>query len=61
MPGLTLCRCTTRPGLSAERVRLNAADQVQPKLKTRWRNITTQLVTSPLELMQRVAVSMPPL
>jgi len=56
---LTLCRYTTRPGLSAERVRFNAADQVELKLKTPWRDGTTQLVISPLEFMQRLAVSVP--
>ena len=49
----------TRPGLSAERVQLNAADQVDLQLKTPWRNGTTQLVISPLEFMQRLAVSVP--
>jgi hypothetical protein len=36
-------------------VQLNAAGQVQPKLKTPWRDGTTHLVMSPLEFMQRLA------
>jgi hypothetical protein len=48
-----LCRYTTRPALSDERVQLNAAGQVE--LKTPWRDGTTQLVMSPLEFMQRLA------
>ena len=36
-----------------ERVQLNAAGQVELKLKTAWRDGTTHLVMSPLEFMQR--------
>ena len=50
-----LCRYITRPALSDERVQLNAAGQVQLKLKTPWRDGTTHLVMSPLEFMQRLA------
>ena len=39
--------------LSDERVQLNAAGQVELKLKTPWRDGTTRLVMSPLEFMQR--------
>jgi hypothetical protein len=48
-----LCRYITRPGsaLSDERVQLNAAGQVELKLKTPWRDGTTHLVMSPLEFM----------
>src|SRR5215831_4443849 len=45
----------TRPALSDERVQLNAAGQVELKLKTPWRDGTTHLVMSPLEFMQRLA------
>jgi len=38
-----------------ERVQLNAAGQVELKLKTPWRDGTTHLVMSPLEFMQRLA------
>lgn len=44
-----LCRYITRPALSEERMHLNAAGQVQLKLKTPWRDGTTHLVMSPLE------------
>jgi hypothetical protein len=38
------CRHITRPALSDERVQLNAAGQVELKLKTPWRDGTTHLV-----------------
>ena len=41
-----LCRYITRPALSDERVQLNAAGQVELKLKTPWRDGTTLLPTS---------------
>jgi hypothetical protein len=48
-----LCRYSTRPALSDERVQLNAAGQVRLKLKTPWRDGPTPLVMSPLEFKQR--------
>jgi hypothetical protein len=51
-----LCRYITRPALSDERVQLDAAGQVELKLKTPWRDETTHLVMSLLEFMQRLAV-----
>ncbi|MBP7588522.1 MAG: transposase [Thermoanaerobaculia bacterium] len=54
-----LCRYITRPALSDERVQLNAAGQVELKLKTPWRDGTTHLVLSPLEFMQRLAALVP--
>ncbi|MDP1650667.1 MAG: transposase [Rubrivivax sp.] len=54
-----LCRYITRPALSDERVQLNAAGQVELKLKTPWRDGTTHLVMSPLEFMQRLAALIP--
>ena len=54
-----LCRYITRPALSDERVRLDAAEQVELKLKTPWRDGTTHLVMSPLEFMQRLAALVP--
>jgi hypothetical protein len=50
-----LCRSITRPTLSDERVQCNAARQVELSLKTPWRNGTTHLVMSPLQIMQRLA------
>jgi hypothetical protein len=54
-----LCRYITRPALSDERVQLNAARQVELRLKTPWRDGTTHLVMSPLEFMQRLAALVP--
>jgi hypothetical protein len=54
-----LCRYITRPALSEERIRVNAAGQVQLELKTPWRDGTTHLVLSPLEFMQRLAALVP--
>jgi hypothetical protein len=54
-----LCRYITRPALSDERVQLNSAGQVVPKLKTPWRDGTTHLVMSPLVFMQRLAALVP--
>jgi hypothetical protein len=39
-----------------ERVQPNAVGQVELKLKAQWRDGTTQLVESPPEFMQRLAV-----
>jgi hypothetical protein len=54
-----LCRYLTRPVLSDERIQVNAAGQVQLELKAPWRDGTTHLVMSPLELMQRLAALVP--
>ncbi len=40
-------------------VQLNAAGQVELKLKSPWRDGTTHLVMSPLEFMQRLAALVP--
>jgi hypothetical protein len=40
-------------------VQVNAAGQVELKLKTPWRDGTTHLVMSPLEFMQRLAALVP--
>ena len=53
------CRYITRPALSDERVQLNTAGQVQLTLKAPWRDGTTHLVMTPLELMQRLAAVVP--
>jgi len=54
-----LCRYISRPALSDERVQLNAAGQVELKLKTPWRDGTTHLVMTPLVFMQRLAALVP--
>jgi hypothetical protein len=46
---------TPRPTAS----QVNAAGQVELKLKTPWRDATMHLVTSPLEFMQRLAALVP--
>jgi hypothetical protein len=40
-------------------VQINAAGEVELKLKTPWRDATTHLVISPLEFMQRLAALVP--
>jgi len=50
-----LRRYIIRPALANERVQCSAARQVVLRLKTPWRDFTTQLVMSPLEFMQRLA------
>jgi hypothetical protein len=54
-----LCRYITRPALANDRVQINAAGQVELKLKTPWRDGTTHQVMSPLEFMQRLAALVP--
>ncbi len=53
------CRYITRPALSDERGQVNAAGQVELKLKTPWRDGTTHLVMTPLVFMQRLAALVP--
>jgi hypothetical protein len=54
-----LCRYITRPALADDRVQINAAGQVELKLKAPWRDGTTHQVMSPLEFMQRLATLVP--
>jgi hypothetical protein len=54
-----LCRHMTRPALANERMQCNAYAQVELKLKTPWRDGTTHLVMSALELTQRLAAPVP--
>jgi hypothetical protein len=44
-----LCRYITRPALSGERIQLNAASQVEIKLKTPGRDGTAHREISPLQ------------
>ena len=59
----TLCRSVIRRFGGAPRpsmrLQTNAAGQVVLKLKTPWRDGTTHLVMSPLEIMQRLAALVP--
>ena len=54
-----LCFDITRPALSDDRVQLNAAGQMELKLKTTWRDGTTHLAMGPLEFMRRLAALAP--
>ena len=54
-----LCRYIRRPALASERVQTNAAGQVELKLKTPWRDGTSNPRLSPLEFMQRLAALAP--
>jgi len=47
------------PAQGAHAVQINAAGQVELKLKTPWRDGTTHLVMSPMEFMQRLAALVP--
>ena len=49
----------TRPALSDERIQVNAAGQVELRLKTPWRDGTTQLVLSSLAFLQRLVALVP--
>ncbi len=57
--GPTLCRYITRPAIANERLALNRAGQVVLTLKTAYREGTTHIVMSPLELLQRLAALVP--
>jgi putative transposase len=54
-----LCRYITRPAIANERLKRNPAGQVVLQLKSPWRDGTTHIVMSPLELMQRLAALVP--
>ncbi len=54
-----LCRYITRPAISNERLSVNRAGQVVLKLKTAWRDGTSQHVMAPMEFMQRLAALVP--
>ena len=46
-----LCRYITRPAIANERLKLNRAGQVVLQLKSPYKDGTTHIVMSPLELM----------
>ena len=54
-----LCRYITRPAIANQRLKRNPAGQVVLQLKSPWRDGTTHIVMSPLELMQRLAALVP--
>lgn len=53
------CRYITRPAIANERLKRNPAGQVVLQLKSPWRDGTTHIVMSPLQLMQRLAALVP--
>jgi hypothetical protein len=55
-----LCRYITRPAIANQRLKRNPAGQVVLQLKSPYRDGTTHIVMSPLELMQRLAALVPP-
>ena len=54
-----LCRYISRPSLSEARLSLNTQGQVVYKLKTPYRNGTTHIVLSPLDLLSRLTSLIP--
>ena len=54
-----LCRYITRPAIANERLKRNPAGQVVLQLKSPYRDGTTHIVMSPLELMQRLSCTRP--
>jgi len=54
-----LCRYITRPAIANERLQRSPAGQVVLQLKSPWRDGTTHIVMSPLQLMQRLAALVP--
>jgi hypothetical protein len=54
-----LCRYITRPAIANERLKRDDAGNVVLQLKNAWRDGTTHIVMSPLELMQRLAALVP--
>jgi hypothetical protein len=55
-----LLRYGLRPPLSTERLSLLADDRLRYKLKRRWSDGTTHVIYEPMELMERLAVLVPP-
>jgi hypothetical protein len=54
-----LCRYITRPAIANERLSVNEAGQIVLKLKTPYRDGTTQIAMEPLAFMQRLAALVP--
>lgn len=54
-----LCRYVARPAIAEERLKLSDCGQVVYELKTPYRDGTTHIVMSPLELLQRLAALVP--
>ena len=54
-----LCRTITRPAVSTERLSLTAQGNIRYRLKTPYRDGTTEVVFEPLDLMDRLAALVP--
>ena len=54
-----LCRYIMCPAIANERLKRNSAGQVVLQLKSAYKDITTPVVMSPLEFMQRLAALVP--
>jgi hypothetical protein len=54
-----LCRYITRPAVSTERLSLTAQGNVRYRLKTPYRDGTTEVVFAPLDFMARLAALVP--
>jgi len=54
-----LCRYITRPAIANERLSVNETGQIVLRLKTPYRDGTTQIVMEALEFMQRLAALVP--
>ena len=55
-----LCCYVTRPPPAAGRLQCIDADHLTFRLKTPWSDGTTQLLLSPLELIEKLAALIPP-
>ena len=54
-----LCRYITRPAVSTERLSLTAQGNIRYRLKTPYRDGTTEVVFEPLDFMARLAALVP--
>ena len=54
-----LCRYITRPAVSTERLSLTAQGHIRYRLKTPYRDGTTDVVFEPLDFMARLAALVP--
>jgi len=55
-----LCRYTARPALATERLTQGPDGRLLYRLRHRWRDGTTHMLFEPLELIERLAVLVPP-
>ena len=55
-----LCRYVARPALAGGRLRIVDADHLSFALKTPWSDGTRHLLLSPMELLEKLAVLVPP-